>query len=53
MTAIELRGIEKAYGDKSVLSNLDMTVEEGVKLVISGGVVEPPMDGREPPPTDT
>jgi tungstate transport system ATP-binding protein len=36
MTAIELRGIEKAYGDKSVLSDLDMTVEEGDIMAIIG-----------------
>ena len=41
------------YVPKEELVPLDMTVEEGVKLVISGGVVEPPLDGREAPPTDT
>jgi len=28
---------------------LDMTVEEGMKMVISGGIVAPPRDGESPP----
>ncbi|MCJ2541119.1 MAG: phosphate ABC transporter ATP-binding protein [Candidatus Thermoplasmatota archaeon] len=36
MTAIELLGIDKAYGDKKVLSNVDMVVEEGEIMAIIG-----------------
>jgi uncharacterized membrane protein len=42
---------------KKDLIHLDMTIEEGIKLVISGGIVAPPRDGplvapepAEPPP---
>jgi uncharacterized membrane protein len=42
---------------KKDIIHLDMTIEEGIKLVISGGIVAPPRDGplvapeaAEPPP---
>jgi len=41
------------YVPQDELVPLDMSVEEGVKLVISGGVVEPPVDPEETPPTGT
>jgi tungstate transport system ATP-binding protein len=36
MTAIELRGIDKAYGDKRVLSNVELAVDEGDVMAIIG-----------------
>jgi len=33
---------------KKDLIHLDMTIEEGIKLVISGGIVAPPRDGEPP-----
>ena len=41
------------YVPREELVPLDMSVEDGVKLVISGGVVEPPLGKAEAPPTDT
>ncbi|MBW2260428.1 MAG: DUF502 domain-containing protein [Deltaproteobacteria bacterium] len=41
------------YVPREELVPLDMSVEEGIKLVISGGVVEPPVHPEESPSTDT
>lgn len=34
--ALTLNGLSKSYGDKNVISNLDLEIEKGEKLVISG-----------------
>lgn len=35
--AIEVRGLKKSYGDRVILDNLDLTVEQGETMVILGG----------------
>ncbi len=42
MSAIELRGVEKSYGSRKVLSGLDLRVEPGTFLVVLG----PPSCGK-------
>ncbi len=34
---IELHGVKKSFGDKHVLTNIDLSINEGESLVVIGG----------------
>ena len=44
MAAISVEGLVRGYGPHQVLQGLDMSVEEGLQIIISGGVIGPEMN---------